>query len=347
MVNPVVSFARTKNSEFIFFNAHKFKYYKFKGNEYINFILDEMSHGCSLADFNKSVEKNKLSVVEVEKYLSFLIGHDLIQHEEVPNSYNLEKIKLPELQDDSRYGYQLLYLKQRFSSLGISEEDLMKRIKNFRLCVVGAGAIGSFITAMAAAVGIGTIRMIDGDVVEASNITRQIFYKESDVNRAKKVDSMNSFVSSLNSQVKFDPVDHYVDVKNKDLSDFKDMDLVVQAADQPAGVIDEYIDFVGKSLKLPSLYVHNSTVGPFVVPGETKNYLEFEESIDQETDGLYTEFIHNVDSRSRTAYPTIVHGILPLASVLFDKVFEFAVTGDIPTLRNQIWLEKERKYKSF
>ncbi|QMU08560.1 ThiF family adenylyltransferase [Levilactobacillus suantsaii] len=39
---------------------------------------------------------------------------------------------------------------------------------------------------MAAAVSVGTIRMIDGDIVEASNITRQIFYKEADVDHTKK-----------------------------------------------------------------------------------------------------------------------------------------------------------------
>ncbi|NIN66359.1 MAG: 4-methyl-5(B-hydroxyethyl)-thiazole monophosphate biosynthesis protein, partial [Anaerolineae bacterium] len=51
-----------------------------------------------------------------------------------------------------------------------------RRLKNAKACVVGAGGLGSPILTQLASMGVGTLRIIDRDVVEASNLQRQHLY---------------------------------------------------------------------------------------------------------------------------------------------------------------------------
>jgi molybdopterin/thiamine biosynthesis adenylyltransferase/rhodanese-related sulfurtransferase len=60
-----------------------------------------------------------------------------------------------------------------------------KRLKNARVLCIGAGGLGAPATLYLAAAGIGTIGIVDADVVELSNLQRQILYSEADLGRPK------------------------------------------------------------------------------------------------------------------------------------------------------------------
>jgi molybdopterin/thiamine biosynthesis adenylyltransferase len=66
--------------------------------------------------------------------------------------------------------------------------------------VVGAGGLGSPILQYLAAAGVGSIGVADDDVVELSNLQRQVVHGDADVGR-KKVDSAADFVADLNPDV--------------------------------------------------------------------------------------------------------------------------------------------------
>ena len=68
---------------------------------------------------------------------------------------------------------------------GFGEEG-QERLKNDRVLIAGAGGLGSVISIYLAAAGIGTIGLIDNDIVEISNLNRQILYGDSDIG-VKKV----------------------------------------------------------------------------------------------------------------------------------------------------------------
>ena len=74
------------------------------------------------------------------------------------------------------------------------------KLKKSKACVVGVGGLGNPIVTRLVAMGIGTIRIVDRDVIELSNLHRQTMFDESDVGQvkvevaARKLKKMNSDV---------------------------------------------------------------------------------------------------------------------------------------------------------
>lgn len=74
------------------------------------------------------------------------------------------------------------------------------RLKNSRVLVVGAGGLGSPALLYLAAAGVGTLGIVDDDVVEESNLQRQIIHGTSDVGRLKAHSARDS-ITELNPWV--------------------------------------------------------------------------------------------------------------------------------------------------
>ncbi|MGL5856868.1 MAG: molybdopterin-synthase adenylyltransferase MoeB [Angustibacter sp.] len=82
-----------------------------------------------------------------------------------------------------------------------------RRLAAARVCVLGAGGLGSPALLYLAAAGVGTIGVIDPDVVEASNLQRQVVHGQDDLGRLK-VDSVRDRLAQVNPLV--DVVTHPV-----------------------------------------------------------------------------------------------------------------------------------------
>ena len=59
------------------------------------------------------------------------------------------------------------------------------KLRNAKICVVGTGGLGNPITTRLAAMGVGTLRIVDRDVIELSNLHRQTMFDEDDVGQIK------------------------------------------------------------------------------------------------------------------------------------------------------------------
>src|SRR5216683_305073 len=75
-----------------------------------------------------------------------------------------------------------------------------KRLKNARVLCVGAGGLGSPALLYLAAAGVGTLGVIDFDVVEESNLQRQIIHGQSDIGRPKAESAADS-IKEINPYV--------------------------------------------------------------------------------------------------------------------------------------------------
>jgi adenylyltransferase/sulfurtransferase len=106
----------------------------------------------------------------------------------------IDESRLEELSGDeiSRYSRHLI-LKQ----VGVEGQ---KRLKAAKVLIVGTGGLGAPMALYLAAAGVGTIGLVDFDVVEASNLQRQIIHSTRDINRPK-VASAKDRIKGLNPLV--------------------------------------------------------------------------------------------------------------------------------------------------
>ncbi|WP_199256587.1 adenylyltransferase/sulfurtransferase MoeZ [Mycolicibacterium mengxianglii] len=86
----------------------------------------------------------------------------------------------------SRYSRHLI-----IPDLGL---DGQKRLKNARVLVIGAGGLGSPTLLYLAAAGVGTIGIVEFDVVDESNLQRQIIHGQSDIGRSKAQSARDSIL---------------------------------------------------------------------------------------------------------------------------------------------------------
>ena len=71
------------------------------------------------------------------------------------------------------------------------------RLRQVRVAVIGLGGIGSVVTMQLAHLGVGELVLIDGDVVEASNLSRIVGARQDDVARTAKVEVARRYAESL------------------------------------------------------------------------------------------------------------------------------------------------------
>ena len=79
-------------------------------------------------------------------------------------------------------------------------EEGQEKLLNARVLVIGAGGLGSPVIYYLSAAGVGNIGVMDHDVVELSNLQRQIMHNSNDIDRAK-VESAKEKINKLNPDV--------------------------------------------------------------------------------------------------------------------------------------------------
>ena len=79
------------------------------------------------------------------------------------------------------------------------------KLKNAKVCVVGTGGLGHPIISRLATMGVGTLRIVDRDVIELSNLHRQMMFDEDDVGQVK-VEVAAKKLQKLNPDCKIEPL---------------------------------------------------------------------------------------------------------------------------------------------
>src|SRR6476646_9618166 len=112
-----------------------------------------------------------------------------------------------------------------------------KRLKNAKVLCVGAGGLGSPALLYLAAAGVGTLGIVEFDVVDESNLQRQVIHGQSDIGRPK-AESARDSVKEINPYVNV--VVHDVRLENDNVLEiFGQYDLIVDCTDNfPARYMD-------------------------------------------------------------------------------------------------------------
>jgi sulfur-carrier protein adenylyltransferase/sulfurtransferase len=107
--------------------------------------------------------------------------------------------------------------------------DGQKRLKNAKVLCVGAGGLGSPALMYLAAAGVGTLGIIDFDVVDESNLQRQVIHGQSDIGRSK-AESARDSVREINPLITVNLHEERLDSSNA-MRIFAGYDLVVDGTD--------------------------------------------------------------------------------------------------------------------
>lgn len=156
----------------------------------------------------------------------------------------------------------------RYARLRLMDEDEYRQdvIRQAKIMVVGAGALGNEVLKNLALLGAGHLFVVDFDAIEVSNLTRSVFFRADDRGRAK-VDVMAERVQALNPDVSVIPVrgDITCDVG---LGVFRAMDIVIGCLDNRAArlAVNRACWRVGRPWVDGALHVADGSVRVFVPP---------------------------------------------------------------------------------
>jgi molybdopterin-synthase adenylyltransferase len=110
--------------------------------------------------------------------------------------------------------------------------EVQRRLKSKHVTILGLGGAGSSVALALASAGVGGLRCVDFDVVESSNLNRQLLYQQEDVGSGK-VEAALRRLRGLNSFVDLSGLEVKVEAESDMAPILADTDLLVLCADQP------------------------------------------------------------------------------------------------------------------
>ncbi|MCP2259609.1 adenylyltransferase and sulfurtransferase [Streptoalloteichus tenebrarius] len=141
--------------------------------------------------------------------------------------------------------------------------DGQKRLKNAKVLVVGAGGLGSPALLYLAAAGVGTLGIVEFDVVDESNLQRQVIHGQSDIGRPK-AESARDSIADINPFVKVNLHQLRLDSTNV-LDVFRDYDLILDGTDNFATryLVNDACVLLGKPYVWGSIFRFEGQVSVF------------------------------------------------------------------------------------
>jgi molybdopterin/thiamine biosynthesis adenylyltransferase/rhodanese-related sulfurtransferase len=137
------------------------------------------------------------------------------------------------------------------------------KLKEASVLVVGAGGLGCPMLQYLAAAGVGTIGLVDGDVVSASNLHRQILFGWSDVGKSK-VEVAKAKMADINPHIKINTHSYYVDESNiADL--FTQYDIIADGSDnfKTRYLVNDACEILKKPLVFGAIYQFDGQLSVF------------------------------------------------------------------------------------
>lgn len=150
---------------------------------------------------------------------------ELASKQHQPRQNDVKSYKGLSFEEHRRYGRQMIV-----SEFGSLQSQL--KLKQCRTLVVGAGGLGCPSLMYLVGAGVGTIGIVDDDVVDETNLHRQVLHSTTSVGRLK-CESAKSYLQTLNPNVNI--TTYPVRLSNKNAFEiFAHFDLVLDCTDAPA-----------------------------------------------------------------------------------------------------------------
>lgn len=154
-----------------------------------------------------------------------------------------------------RYSRQIM-----LPEIGIHGQEKLKQAK---VVVIGAGGLGCPVLQYLAAAGIGRIAIAEFDMVNESNLQRQVLYGSDDIGKLKSIIATNR-VEHLNDLVETDRINLKIDTSNS-VRVLKEFDVAVDATDnlQSRYIINDSCVILGIPMVHGAIYKYEGQVSVF------------------------------------------------------------------------------------
>lgn len=148
----------------------------------------------------------------------------------------------------------------KLSEVGLEGQE---RLKAAKVLVIGAGGLGCPILQYLSAAGVGTIGVIDDDVIDESNLQRQVLYATEDIGKHK----VTTAIQNLKAQNPFVSFNEYKErlTNQNALEIFKDYDIIVDGTDNFSSryLINDASIITNKPLVYGSIYKFEGQLSVF------------------------------------------------------------------------------------
>ncbi len=251
------------------------------------------------------------------------------------------------MKESDRYNRQIILPE-------IGDVGQYKLLKS-KVLVIGAGGLAASILPYLTAAGIGEIGIVDDDLIEVSNLHRQVIYKTSAVGKSK-VTEAKAMISELNPQVKVNALAEKLSGKNA-LSLFEKYDIIVDATDNISikYLINDACILTNKPMVYGSIFrfqgqvsVFNYQNGPTyrcLYPDENSNALNCEDAgVIGVSVGIIGMFQANEVIKMILGIGEVLSGKILVYNILKNEQqkYDFERTSNIEITKEDF----ERKYNS-
>lgn len=111
----------------------------------------------------------------------------------------------------------------------IGKDNLLK-LNSKTILIIGIGGVGGYVVESLARCGINHLILVDYDIVDITNINRQIIAVHSNIGK-KKVECFKERINDINSNCQVDTFDLFYDESNKDIFFKQDIDYIIDCCD--------------------------------------------------------------------------------------------------------------------
>ncbi len=135
----------------------------------------------------------------------------------------------------------------------LSEQEIEK-LQRKKVCVVGCGGLGGYAVELLARIGVGMIRVVDGDVFDETNLNRQLLCEESNIGLSK-AQAAEKRIKAINSSVKVETFNRYMTAE--------DAECIVADCDAVLDCLDsiESRRLLAKTCAVKHIYLVHGAVG--------------------------------------------------------------------------------------
>jgi molybdopterin/thiamine biosynthesis adenylyltransferase len=242
---------------FIFTNIRMIKKYKLNklAEKVLLFVIKKKE--VAEEEIIKGVKESKEEVIEIIQ--QFLNSGILMEDESKLFNKNYYQ----------RYKRQISFLGE-LSTSAQETKIFQEKLKNARVIVFGIGGIGTWIVNGLSQIGIGEIVIVDPDIIEISNLNRQLFFTTKDIGRYK-VDVVKKKLPDSNIITYIKKIS-----KTEDLTEIiKGSSIIINCADNPSveettRIISGYCNKYKIPYSIAGGYnMHLGMLGPIIIPEET------------------------------------------------------------------------------